>query len=119
MLSEALCQVVSDSDICLMELDQQARQVSWSLVANAEVAEVICQEPWVNYQPRREREKEYYDIKLRDGTVVECCYPNGIHWHPMFGVPKKVGTVPIADYRVIQIRRCRNPLVMEEMDDRG
>ena len=115
MFSDALCQVVADNDICLLELDQQARQVSWPIVANAVVTEVICQEPWINYQPQRQREKEFYDIKLRDGTVIEACWPNGVHWNPMFGVPKKVGTVPIADYRVVQIRKCKHPKVTEEM----
>ena len=38
--------------------------------------------PWNEYQPSHERDKEFYDIELRDGTIVFCCYPNGIHWNP-------------------------------------
>lgn len=108
-------QVVLDDDINLLGLDSESHDVSWDEVKDSEVDEGQFQEPWVAYQPHRQREKEYYDIKLRDGTVVECCYPNGVHWHPMFGCPKGVGQPPFADHRVIQIRKCRHPLVMEEM----
>lgn len=66
--------------------------------------------PWVAYQPLRSRDKEVYDIELRDGTVVLGCYPNGIHWNPMFThifgpVPLRAGRRAIADYRVVRIRR--------------
>ena len=65
--------------------------------------------PWIEYQPDRERDKEIYDIELRDGTIVQGCYPNGIHWNPIFSskfpVPKAAGNYPIADYRVVRIRR--------------
>jgi hypothetical protein len=65
--------------------------------------------PWVDYQPLRQREKEFYDIELRDGTIVMCCYPNGVHWNPwIFGdrykVPKAAGKRSIPDYRVVRIR---------------
>lgn len=64
---------------------------------------------WIEYQPTRERDKEIYDIELRDGTIVRGCYPNGVHWNPIYShlypVPKKAGKGPIADYRVVRIRR--------------
>lgn len=69
------------------------------------------EQPWVDYQPHRQRDKRFYDIKLRDGTIVECCWPNGVHFTP-FGfkpVPKKAGLPPYPDYRVIAIRECDNP----------
>jgi hypothetical protein len=58
---------------------------------------------WIDYQPRRNRDKEFYDIMLRDGTILHCCYPNGVGWYPATG--KR-----IADYRVIKIRRCPHPI---------
>jgi len=58
---------------------------------------------WIPYQPRRAREKEFYDIKLRDGEIVECCWPNGIGWYPMHP-EKRSKHCRIADYRVIAIR---------------
>lgn len=66
--------------------------------------------PWIEYQPARERDKEFYDIELRDGTICFCCYPNGVHWNPFifdgkYTVPKNAGKGPIADYRVVRIRR--------------
>jgi len=67
---------------------------------------------WVPYQPDRNRDKEFYDIKLRDGTVVFCCYPNGVHWnhmHPSAPPPRGCNR-PIADYRVEAIRRCQHPM---------
>lgn len=66
---------------------------------------------WEEYQPRREREKEFYDIRLRDGEVVCCCYPNGIHWNPM--LPSNNGKL-IADYRVTHIRFCQPPYGFDE-----
>lgn len=67
--------------------------------------------PWIEYQPRRQRDKEFYDIELRDGTIVFNCYPNGIHWNPWIFdrvYPKKtakiIGKGPVADYRVVRIR---------------
>jgi hypothetical protein len=61
--------------------------------------------PWLDYQPKREREKEFYDIELRDGTIVPSCYPNGIHWNPWTrGNPDAKYRKPIADYRVVKIR---------------
>lgn len=59
--------------------------------------------PWIEYQPKREREKELYDIRLRDGTELERCYPNGISWNAnLFGNNPKHER--IADYRVTHIR---------------
>jgi len=64
--------------------------------------------PWIEYQPHRARDKEFYDIELRDGTIVQACYPNGVHWNVMFSrkypVPKKAGFGPYPDYRVVRIR---------------
>lgn len=67
---------------------------------------------WVPYQPHRQRDKKFYDIKLRDGTIVECCWPNGLHFTPMGGqqIPKKAGLPPYPDYRVIAIRLCKHPM---------
>ena len=62
---------------------------------------------WIAYQPKREREKEFHDIKLRDGEVVRCCWPNADAWTPMEG--KREGET-IKDYRVTHIRRCRHPM---------
>lgn len=66
--------------------------------------------PWESYQPNRQRDKEIYDIELRDGTIVLGCYPNGVHWNAIwtetFGLPpKKAGRGPYPDYRVLRIRR--------------
>lgn len=57
--------------------------------------------PWTEYQPHRGRDKEFYDIELRDGTIIPSCYPNGIHWNPIFDDKHKKA---IADYRVVRIR---------------
>jgi hypothetical protein len=101
---------ISDTDVCLSELDDESGTVPWSAVENLEVTELALQEPWQSYQPQRQREDAFYDIKLRDGTVVECCWPEGEHWHPMKKlVTKKAGKGSIADYRVIQIRGCKPP----------
>jgi hypothetical protein len=65
--------------------------------------------PWVEYQPTRQRDKEFYDIELRDGTILLTCYPNGVHWNPWVferkDIPKAAGKGPIADYRVVRIRK--------------
>ena len=74
---------------------------------------VSCE--WTNYQPNRAREKTFYDIKLRDGEIVECCYPNGVGWYPMHP-HKPSGHGRIADYRVIQIRKCTHPMDMADSE---
>ena len=61
---------------------------------------------WTPYQPARARDKKHYDIMLRNGEVVECCWPNGIHWNPM----KASKHNHIADYRVTHIRLCAHPI---------
>lgn len=65
--------------------------------------------PWIEYQPDRDRDKEIYDIELRNGTIVQGCYPNGVCWNPMYShkypTPKGIGKGSIADYRVVRIRR--------------
>jgi hypothetical protein len=65
--------------------------------------------PWIEYQPDRNREKEFYDVELRNGVVVENCYPNGVHWNPWTSErkdsPKEAYKGPIADYRVVRTRR--------------
>ena len=66
---------------------------------------------WIPYQPVRARDKEWYDIRLRDGTELICCWPNGIHWNAP-------GHRPIADYRVTHIRLTENPIeIMENRND--
>ena len=64
---------------------------------------------WVAYQPDRQRDKQVYDVRLRDGTIVKGCYPNAESWNPIFQhiwtAPKGEGKRPIADYRVTEIRR--------------
>ena len=64
---------------------------------------------WVDYHPNKDRDKQIYDIRLRDGTVVRGCYPNCESWNPIFQhiwpAPKGHGNRPIADYRVVAIRR--------------
>lgn len=103
-------QRISDTDVCLSELDDESRTIPWPVVENLEVTELARQEPWVPYQPQRQREDAFYDIKLQDGTIIECCWPDDEHWHPMKKpVAKKAGKGPIADYRVVQIRRCKPP----------
>lgn len=58
---------------------------------------------WTEYQPHREREKELYDIRLRDGTELMRCYPNGNAWNAnMYG--EAPGHDCVADYRVTHIR---------------
>lgn len=64
---------------------------------------------WTSYQPTRAREKTFYDIKLRNGEVVECCYPNGNSWHPMHP-NKRSGHTRLPDYRVLEIRKCQHPM---------
>jgi hypothetical protein len=62
---------------------------------------------WIVYQPLRTREKAFHDIKLRDGAVIECCWPNADAWTPMDG---KHSGKSIKDYRVTHIRRCEHPM---------
>ena len=63
---------------------------------------------WKEYQPARARDKTWYDIRLRDGTELICCYPNGVHWH-------HPSCKSIADYRVTHIRITQNPIdIIEE-----
>lgn len=57
---------------------------------------------WVDYQPHRNREKAFHDIRLRDGSVRLCCWPNSDVWNPWDGK----GGNPIKDYRVVSVRRC-------------
>lgn len=72
--------------------------------------------PWTDYQPHRQRDKEFHDIELRDGTIVQCCWPNGVHWTPMAGpVPRRAGKGPIADYRVVRIRLCVHPMDRDDL----
>lgn len=78
--------------------------------------------PWQNYQPLRAREKEIYDIMLRDGTVVLGCYPNGVHWNAIFQQifgppPRAAGRGPWADYRVISIRRSQPDPFKDEVEE--
>lgn len=64
--------------------------------------------PWIEYQPCRARDKVFYDIELRDGTVILNCYPNGVHWNPWVLIDEPVKTKfrgSIADYRVVRIRK--------------
>jgi hypothetical protein len=104
------------SNFCLSEFDDQSEVMSHIRVQQWEVQPVERQEPWVSYQPHRQREKAFYDIRLRDGTVVECCWPNGVHWTPMKGpTPKKAGSGAIADYRVVQIRKCKSPMDRDDI----
>jgi hypothetical protein len=64
---------------------------------------------WEEYQPRRARDKEFYDIRLDNGDIVECCYPNGIGWYPMH--PNKTSKYGrISDDNVLQIRLCMHPM---------
>ena len=62
---------------------------------------------WKNYQPKREREKAFYDIQLRDGTVVECCWPNDDAWTCMRGPDSGKA---FKDYRVVAIRKASHPM---------
>jgi hypothetical protein len=60
-------------------------------------------EPWIDYLPPRKLNKEFYDLRLRDGTVIPSCWPDGAHFtrfhtHEFY-----------ADYRILQIRRGNNP----------
>lgn len=71
----------------------------------------MSEHPWIPYQPKREREKEFYDIMLRNGAIVECCWPNGVHFTQIDGeFTRKAGKGPYADYRVTHIRRCVHPM---------
>lgn len=64
---------------------------------------------WIEYQPDRARDKTFYDIMLRDGEIVECCYPNGTGWYPMH--PDKSSKHGyLSDDQVIRIRRCKHPM---------
>jgi len=60
-------------------------------------------ESWIDYIPPRQLNKEFYDLRLRDGTVIPSCWPDGVHFthfhtHEFY-----------ADYRILQIRRGSNP----------
>jgi hypothetical protein len=60
-------------------------------------------ESWIDYIPPRKLSKEFYDLRLRDGTVIRSCWPDGAHFtefhtHEFY-----------ADYRILQIRRGNNP----------
>lgn len=59
--------------------------------------------PWVDYQPHRSREKEFYDVMLLDGAIVECCYPNGVHFTSMINGHR------VGDEEVARIRLCKHP----------
>lgn len=72
---------------------------------------IIDMSTWKEYQPKREREKTFHDIKLRDGTVIACCWPNADAWTPLEG--RHAGKT-IKDYRVVAIRTCHHP--MDEPD---
>lgn len=110
LMNGYLWQRVPDDDICLLELDDNTYEASWASIKDAEIEKVEREEPWIPYQPFRKREKAFYDIKLRDGTVIECCWPDAKYWNPAAGsVPRKAGKPPFADHRVIQIRRCKSP----------
>ena len=66
---------------------------------------VIQVENWIDYQPHFQRPKEFLDILLRDGTIVECCWPNGGHFTAMIEQKPEVKVRrPVADYRVVKVR---------------
>jgi hypothetical protein len=60
-------------------------------------------EPWIDYIPPRKLNKEFYDLRLRDGTVIPTCWPDGVHF-THFHTREFY-----ADYRILQIRRGNNP----------
>lgn len=63
---------------------------------------------WIEYQPKRERSKTFYDIMLQGGEIVECCYPNADCWYPMH--PEKQSKYDrLLDSRVTHIRVCKHP----------
>jgi hypothetical protein len=64
---------------------------------------------WIDYQPHRRRPKEFHDIELRDGTVIECCWPNADVWICMEWSRSKPKRSRFKDYRVVRIRRCTHP----------
>lgn len=70
-------------------------------------AKQIDDKTWIDYQPHRQRPKEILDIMLRDGDIVEGCYPNADSWNPLVkaGNPKNFG--PIKDYRVIKVKMSK------------
>lgn len=60
-------------------------------------------EPWIDYTSLSKLNKEFYDVRLRDGTEVPACWPDGEHFvhfhtHEFY-----------ADYRILQVRRGKNP----------
>ena len=60
---------------------------------------------WMPYQPKRDREKILYDIRLRDGTQLVQCYPNGNSWNAqIFSDVNPLKYQRVADYRVTHIK---------------
>lgn len=101
------------SNFCLSDLHTDASVLDGVKVEQWEVQPAEREEPWTPYQPHRRREKEFHDIKLRDGTIVECCWPNGIHWTPMVKGPHSHKR--FADYRVSHIRKCKHPMDRDDL----
>jgi len=64
----------------------------------------MTENPWIPYDG--EREKEFYDIKLKNGEVIECCWPNSYYWNTVLISPSKV----YKDEEVEAIRTCQHPL---------
>lgn len=65
--------------------------------------------PWLDYQPTCYRDKEFHDIELMDGQVIECCWPNGHGWyalHPYKSSPRD----HYGDKEVKRIRLCEHPI---------
>jgi hypothetical protein len=66
---------------------------------------------WMPYQPACDREKILYDIRLRDGTQLQQCYPNGNDWNAqIFSNVNPAKYSRIADYRVTHIKPSNQQL---------
>lgn len=59
---------------------------------------------WVPYNGNRD--KTFYDIRLKTGEIIECCYPNSYSWFPMYS---NVGT-EYKDDDIEAIRHCEHPM---------
>lgn len=82
-------------------------------------AKEIDPDAWVPYQPHQQRPKRFCDITLRDGTVMENCYPNGDAFFPSGKQQPGVKFVRrVADYRVTHVRVTRQEILDEQEADK-
>ena len=60
----------------------------------------IDPDKWVDYQPHQQRPKQFCDIELRDGTIIEGCWPNADTFTQMVEPFKG----QFKDYQVVKVK---------------